>query len=127
MRSDIIGMPVMVHDACSGCGGNACYIDHGPAPTYRRLTCDACGVSRGRAGKDLVEFLQKFAQQFGRPESPIILRSGKLHKPAQPGDEAAIATATKRKRKLKMKMNDLFPSKVFACCRHRGQAASGHD
>lgn len=111
--SDAIGISVLVHDACAGCGGKACFLDRGPAPTWRRLTCDACGVSRGRAGKDLIQFLEKYVHQFGWPVQPIVLRSGKLHKPGSVGVDAATATATKRKRKSKMKMQDLFPSKYL--------------
>jgi hypothetical protein len=110
-----IGIPVIVHDACRGCGGNACFISTGSAPTYRQLLCDACEISRGLASKELITFLEKFVEQFGWPDQPIILRTGKVHKPGSVGDDAATATEpkTKRKGKPKMKMSDLFPSKYL--------------
>jgi hypothetical protein len=119
--SDAIGILALVHDACPNCGANVCLLDRGPAPTYRRLTCDGCGVSRGRASKELITFLEKFLERFGRPADPIILRSGKLHKPGSVGDDAAIATATKPKRRTKVKMNDLFPSKYLRAADLQGK------
>ena len=59
MHDNIIGIPVIVHDACLNCGGNACFVDGGPAPTHRQLSCDGCECSRGRVGKDLRDFLEE--------------------------------------------------------------------
>src|SRR5215471_2415157 len=102
MTDQAFGARVALHDRCLNCGSSVALIDRGPAPTYRRLSCDGCECSRGRASKELHVFLEKFIQQFGRPAEPIVLRTGKVHKPAQPGDEAAIATKPKRKGKSKM-------------------------
>jgi hypothetical protein len=101
MSSDIIGVPVMVHDACLNCGGNACFVDRGPAPLYRQLLCDGCECGRGYVSRELRTFLEKFVQQFGR-HRPIILRSGKLHKPGGVGGHAVIATEPKPKRRTKV-------------------------
>jgi hypothetical protein len=118
------GIPVALHDRCLNCGSSVAFVDRGGvAPTYRRLSCDGCGCSRGRVGKDLREFLEKFVGQFGWPDWPIILRSGKLHKPAQPGGEAVTATEPKSKprRKSKVKMNELFPSKYLRAADLQGK------
>jgi hypothetical protein len=79
------------------------------------LTCDACGVSRGRAGKDLIQFLERFIQQFGWPDQPIVLRTGKVWSP-EPREVAAetkLKPKTKRKVKTEMKLDQLFPSKYL--------------
>src|SRR5262249_25114106 len=46
---------------------------------------------------------------------PIILRTGRVHKPGGVGDDAATATETKpkRRRKSKVKMQELFPSRYL--------------
>jgi hypothetical protein len=104
--SDIVGIEVLLHDRCRSCGTNVAVV--GP----RQLLCDACGIGRGLIGPDLRTFLEKFVQQFGCPDQPIVLRSGKLFRPEPPA--VAAETATKRKRKgTKMKMSDLFPSRFL--------------
>jgi hypothetical protein len=120
MSSDIIGVPVMVHDACLNCGGNACFVDRGPAPLYRQLLCDGCECGRGYVSRELRTFLEKFVQQFGR-HRPIILRSGKLHKPGGVGGHAVIATEPKPKRRTKVKMQELFPSKYLRAADLQGK------
>jgi hypothetical protein len=87
------------------------------------LICDACESPRGHAGKDLVQFLENFVQQFGWPDQPIILRSGKLHRPGSVGDDAATATETKpnQKRKSKVKATELFPSKYLRAVDLKGK------
>src|SRR5215470_4595413 len=97
--SDVRGISVLVHDACRNCGGNACFVDRGPPPLYNQLRCDACETTRGYVSKELRSFLEKFVRKHGWPDQPIILRSGKLHKPGQP----AFAAETKPKRKPKGK------------------------
>lgn len=115
MTDNTFGIPVALHDRCLNCGCSTALIDRGPAPTYRALSCDGCECSRGRVSKELRTFLEKFVEQFGRPDQPIILRTGKVHKPGSVGDDVAIATEPKPKpkRKSKMKMTDLFPSKYL--------------
>ena len=93
MADDIGGIPVMLHDRCLNCGSNVALV--GP----RRLLCDGCGCSRGRISKELRTFLEKFAQQHGWPEQPIILRTGKVFKPEQ----RAVAAELKPKRQQKAK------------------------
>jgi hypothetical protein len=119
-----IGIPVIVHDACSGCGGNACFIGTGPAPTYRQLICDACEVSRGYASKELITFLEEFVEEFGWPDQPIVLRSGKLYRPGSVGVDAATATdiETKPERKTKVKATELFPSKYLRAADLKGKS-----
>jgi hypothetical protein len=112
------GISVALHDRCLNCGSNVAFVDRGGvAPTWRRLSCDGCGCSRGRVGKDLRSFLEDFVEQFGRPDRPIVLRTGKVHRPVEPGGEASTASEprpkTKRKAKRKMKLNELFPSKYL--------------
>jgi hypothetical protein len=71
---------------------------------------------------ELRTLLEKFVRQFGRPGQPIILRTGKVHKPAQQGVDAATATEPKRKSKgTKMKMHDLFPSKYLRAADLQGK------
>jgi hypothetical protein len=123
VSADIIGVPVALHDRCLNCGSSVAFVDRGPAPTYRRLSCDGCECSRGRVGKELRDFLEKFVEQFGRPDQPIVLRTGKVWSPEP--REVAAETATepkpKRKGKTKMKMNDLFPSKYLRAADLQGK------
>jgi hypothetical protein len=123
MSDDIRGFPVALHDRCINCGCSAAFVGSGPAPLYRQLLCDGCECGRGYVSKELRTFLEKFVQQFGWPDQPIVLRTGKVWRPVQPGDEAATATATKRKQKgkTKMKMNDLFPSKYLRAADLQGK------
>src|SRR5262249_36199132 len=102
---------------------NACFVGTGPAPTYRQLVCDACEVSRGRASKELITFVENFVEQFGWPDHPIVLSTGRVHRPGSVGDDAAIATEPKPKPKgkLKMKMQDLFPSKYLRAADLKGK------
>jgi len=112
--TDPFGARVALHDRCLNCGCSTAFVGSGPAPLYRQLLCDGCECGRGYVRRELREFLQKFVEQFGRPAEPIILRTGKVHKPAQPGDEAAdCKPKRKRKGKSKMKLQDLFPSKYL--------------
>jgi hypothetical protein len=122
--SRAIGIPVLVHDRCLNCGANSCFVGTGPAPTYRQLICDACEVSRGYASKELITFLEKFVEEFGWPDQPIILRTGEVHKPCSVGDDAATATSTepKQKRKTKVKATELFPSKYLRAADLKGKA-----
>ena len=115
MSDDIRGIPVALHDRCLNCGSSGAFVGRGPAPLYRQLLCDGCECGRGYVGKELRDRLEKLIQKFGWPEGPFVLRTGKVHKPAQQGVDAANATATKPKhrRKLKVKMNELFPSKYL--------------
>jgi hypothetical protein len=109
MMTSITGLVVMVHDRCLNCDTNACFA------TRKRLVCDGCGVSRGLVSPELATFLEKFVDQFGWPDRPIILRSGKLHKPEQPAvaAETQLKSKHKRKAKTKMKLDQLFPSKYL--------------
>ena len=112
--TDPFGARVALHDRCLNCGCSTAFVGRGPAPLYRQLLCDGCECGRGYVRRELREFLQKFVEQFGRPAEPIILRTGKVHKPAQPGDEAAdCKPKRKRKGKSAMKMSELFPSKYL--------------
>ena len=88
MSEDIIGLCVAVHDACAGCGGNACFVARGPAPLYRQLRCDACETARGHVSKELRSFLEDFVEQFGWPAQPIVLHTGKVWSP-EPREVAA--------------------------------------
>jgi hypothetical protein len=106
VADNTFGIPVALHDVCLNCGCSTAFVDRGPAPTYRRLSCDGCECSRGRVSKELRTFLEKFVEQFGRPYRPIILRTGKVHKPGSVGDDAAIATGPKPKPKRKSDEND---------------------
>jgi hypothetical protein len=126
--SNVVGIPVLVHDPCPGCGSNACFIGTGPAPTFKQLLCDACEVSRGYASKELITFLENFIQEFGWPDRPIVLRSGELLEPDSTGDGAVTATETKTKTepkpkgKLKMKAQELFPSKYLRAADLKGKS-----
>jgi len=126
MSDGAFGVRVALHDRCLNCGCSTAFVGRGPAPLYRQLSCDGCGCGRGYVSRELRDRLEKFVQKFGWPDGPIVLRTGKLHKPAQPGDEAATATETepkpKRKRKLKMKMTDLFPSKYLRAADLQGRS-----
>jgi hypothetical protein len=123
MSDDAFGMCVALHDRCLNCGCSTAFVGRGPAPLYRQLLCDGCECGRGSVSRELRDFLEKFVQQFGRPTEPIILRTGKVHKPAQLGVDAANATEAKpkRKRKSKMKMQDLFPSKYLRAADLQGK------
>jgi hypothetical protein len=113
---EVMGVPVALHDRCPNCGCNTAFVGRGPAPLYQQLLCDGCECGRGYVSKELRTFLEKFLQRFGWPDQPIVLRTGKVWRPVQPGDEAATATKPKRKsRKAKrtMKMQELFPSKYL--------------
>jgi hypothetical protein len=121
MSSEIIGVAVLVHDACLNCGGNACFVDRGPAPLYRQLRFDACETARGYVSKELRDRLEKFVRKSGWPDQPIVLRTGKVWSP-EPREIAAETVKRKRKRKgIKMKMTDLFPSKYLKAADLRGQ------
>jgi hypothetical protein len=113
-----------VHDRCLNCGTNACFVGAGPAPTYRQLVCDACEGARGYASKELITFLEKFIEQFGWPDQPIVLRTGKVRKPCSVGVDAATATSTepkpKTRRKTKVKATELFPSKYLRAADLKG-------
>src|SRR5215469_5611435 len=124
MTDHAFGARVALHDRCLNCGCSTAFVGSGPAPLYRQLLCDGCECGRGYVSRELREFLQKFVEQFGQPAQPIILRSGKLHKPGSVGDDAAIATEPKpkRRRKLKVKMQDLFPSKYLRAADLQGQS-----
>src|SRR5215469_15991685 len=113
MSDDAFGVCVALHDRCLNCGCSTAFVGRGPAPLYRQLLCDGCECGRGYVSRELRGFLEKFVQQFGRPTEPIVLRTGKVWRPVQPGDEAATATKRKREGKSKMKMQDLFPSKYL--------------
>jgi hypothetical protein len=115
------GIPVALHDRCPNCGSSVALVDRGGAPTYRRLSCDGCGCSRGRVGKDLRVFLEKFVGQFGW-HRPIILRTGKVFKPEQPAVAAETQLKRKRKVKRKMKMSELFPSKYLRAADLQGKS-----
>jgi hypothetical protein len=122
--SRTIGIPALVHDACANCGTNACFLGTGPAPSYRQLVCAGCEVGRGHASPELVSFLDKFVEQFGWPDRPIVLRTGKVLGPCSVGDDAATATDTepKPKRKTKVKATELFPSKYLRAADLKGKA-----
>ena len=116
MSSEIIGVAVLVHDACLNCGCNTAYVGRGPAP---QLLCDGCECGRGYVSKELRDRLEKFVRKSGWPDQPIVLRTGKVWSP-EPREVAA--ETVKRKRKgTKMKMTDLFPSKYLKAADLRGQ------
>jgi hypothetical protein len=111
--SDIVSIEVLLHDRCRSCGTNVAVV------RPRQLLCDACGIGRGLIGPDLRTFLETFVQQFGRPDRPIVLRSGKLLGPEPPA--VAAETATKKRKGKSMKMNDLFPSKYLRAADLQGK------
>jgi hypothetical protein len=124
MTDRSFGVRVALHDRCLNCGCSTAFVGRGPAPLYRQLLCEGCECGRGYASCELREFLESFVEQFGRPDRPIVLRTGEVHRPAQPGGEAATAPKNpkrKTKGKTKMKLQDLFPSKYLRAADIQGK------
>ena len=123
MGVDAFGVRVAVHDRCLNCGCSTAFVGRGPAPLYRQLWCEGCECGRGYVSRELRTFLERVVRQFGRPTEPIILRTGKAHRPEQPAVAAETELKPKRKRKgkSKMKMQDLFPSKYLRAADLQGK------
>jgi len=122
MSDHSFGMRVAVHDRCLNCGCNTAYVGRGAAPLYRQLRCEGCDCGRGYASKELRSHLEKFVEQHGQPIEPLILRTGKVHKPEQPAVAAETQLKRKRKVKRKMKMSELFPSKYLRAADLQGKS-----
>jgi hypothetical protein len=85
----IFGLSVLLPDCCRNCNSNTAFVGDAPSPHFTQLICDGCECGRGYVGHDLFAFLEEFIKQFGRPTEPIVLRTGKVRKPEQPGGDAA--------------------------------------
>jgi hypothetical protein len=88
-RAEIHGLPVVLPDCCRNCNSNTAFVGDAPPPYFTQLLCDGCECGRGYVGHDLYAFLEEFIKHFGRPTEPIVLRTGKMREPEQPGSDAA--------------------------------------
>jgi hypothetical protein len=122
MTDDAFGVRVALHDRCFNCGCCTAFVGHGPAPLYRQLLCEGCECGRGYVSKELRSFLEKFVRQFGRPTEPIVLCTGKVHKPEPRAVAAETALKRKNTGKSKMKMSELFPSKYLRAADLQGKS-----
>ena len=87
-RASIYGLLVALPDQCRNCNSNTAFVG-GTPPHFTQLLCDGCECGRGYVGHDLYAFLEEFIKHFGRPTEPIVLRTGKMREPEQPGGDAA--------------------------------------
>ena len=87
--SNILGFMVALPDRCRNCNSNTAMVGPCPPPHFTKLYCDGCGCGRGYVGRDLYAFHEELIKQFGRPTKLIVLRTGKVREPGQPGGDAA--------------------------------------
>ena len=116
MSVDVFEVLVALHDRCPNCGSSTA------SATIRRLLCDGCECSRGYVSRELRAFLENFVHEFGWPNQPIVLRTGRAHEPEQRAVAAETEPKLKRKGKRKMLMNDLFPSKYLRAADLKGKS-----
>ena len=88
-RTRIYGLSVVLPDQCRNCNSNTAFVGDAPPSHFTQLKCDGCGCGRGYVGRDFCAFLEELIKQFGRPTEPIVLRTGKVREPEQPGGDAA--------------------------------------
>ena len=70
----LLGLGVLLPDACKQCGSREATIGPGAGPHLASLHCQ-CGVHfRGWVGARTHAFLTEIVAKFGRPETPIEIR-----------------------------------------------------
>jgi hypothetical protein len=83
-QSPLFGLTVQLSSSCT-CGTVSAKIEVGCGPHLAGLRCSACGVHRGWLSREAHRFVAEVAKKFGRPSSPIVIRTNTNPQPSPNG------------------------------------------
>jgi hypothetical protein len=79
------GLAVQLPSPCR-CGAGSAEIELGRGPHLAGLRCIACGKHRGWMSREAHRFIVEVVKKFGRPSSPIVIRTNTNPQPSPNGD-----------------------------------------
>jgi hypothetical protein len=73
----LVGLEVFTNTDCTGCGCNGAVLGSSAGPHCAAIHCVRCGRHRGWLPREAATFINGIIDHFGRPNSPVILRTGR--------------------------------------------------
>jgi hypothetical protein len=77
LHESLIGLAVIIPDACRSCGHDVARIGPPVGPHLAGLRCTRCDQHRGWLSRTAHQFLTEVVNKFGRPTEPIAIRRGR--------------------------------------------------